>query len=291
MLLIRDRTHWYSLRSTLITGMLLVVAVLAMVVRSADAQTTGADTALVAQSTASPFDLTQQPGEHPLEPVVRVLKEVRDHIDQNVHDYSCTLVKQERLDGALGDHQHIFLKVRTEPFSVYAKFLQPYKDREVLYVAGQNEGKIIALDGGWKRRFMQPVSLDPKGMIAMRGQKYPITRIGIRNLVEEYISIASKDTKFAECDVSTDPNQVIAGRSCTLIQATHPVPRQEFRGYVARVFLDNELRVPIYYDSYKWPEKDGAAPPLEESYFYSNLQVNNGIGARDFEKDNPEIFQ
>jgi hypothetical protein len=239
----------------------------------------------------SPFDLTQKPGEHPLEPVIRVLTEVRDHIDKNVADYSCTLVKRERLDGQLAEHQHLYLKVRHEPFSVYVKFLQPNQGREVLYVAGQNENKLIALEGGWKRRFMQPVSLDPAGMIAMRGQKYPITRIGIRNLVDEYLAIASRDTKYAECNLTSDPNATIEGRSCTLIQASHPVPRKEFRGHVARVFLDNELRVPIYYDSYGWPAREGADPPIEESYYYSNLKINNGFGARDFEKDNPEIFQ
>lgn len=259
---------------------------LALAVQPASAQ----DQAAV-RAVESPFDLTQREGEHPLQPIVRVLTQVRSHIDQNVQDYSATLIKQERVDGTLGDHQHIYLKVRNEPFSVYCKFLQPYKDREVLFVSGQNENKIIALDGGWKRRLMQPVSLDPAGMIAMRGQKYPITRIGIRNLVEEYITIASKDLKYAECEVTSNPNAVIADRSCTLIQATHPIQRQEFRGYVARVFLDNELLVPIYYDSYGWPEREGAAPPLDESYFYSNLQINNGFAARDFEKDNPSIFQ
>ena len=51
----------------------------------------------------SRFDLTQKPGEHPLAPVIRVLKTTGDTIDRNIHDYSCTLVKQERVDGELGD--------------------------------------------------------------------------------------------------------------------------------------------------------------------------------------------
>jgi len=239
----------------------------------------------------SPFDLERRGEEHPLAPVVRVLENVGQHIDQNVRDYSCILTKQERLDGELGEVQHIFMKVRSEPFSVYMKFQQPYAGREVLYVEGMNDGDLIALEGGWKRKIMSPVSLDPEGMIAMRGQKYPITSVGLRNLVTKFLERSKKDLKFAECEVSFDPNQTVEGRPATLIQVTHPQPRQDFYCHVSRMFLDNELRVPLHYDAYMWPRTPGERPPLEESYTYRNLKLNNGFGARDFEKDNPEIFK
>ena len=239
----------------------------------------------------SPFDLERRGDEHPLAPVIRVLEEVSENLDQNVRDYSCTLTKQERLNGDLGKEQHIFMKVRNEPFSVYMQFQQPHAGREVLYVDGMNDGNLIALEGGWKRKIMSPVSLDPEGMIAMRGQKYPITSVGLRNLVTKIIERSKKDNRFAECEVTYDPNQTVEGRSATLIQVTHPHPRKEFYCHVARIFLDNETRVPLHYDAYMWPTKPGGRPPLEESYTYRNLKLNNGFGARDFEKDNPEIFK
>src|SRR5919109_4893712 len=51
-----------------------------------------------------PLDFTQQSGEHPLAPVIRVCKASLEEIDRNIHDYSCTLVKQERVNGELGEH-------------------------------------------------------------------------------------------------------------------------------------------------------------------------------------------
>src|SRR4051794_40278592 len=72
------------------------------------------------------FDLAQKPGEHPLAPVLRTLKATQEEIDHNVHDYCCTLVKHERVDGELGETQHILLKVMNNPFSVYMSFLKPY---------------------------------------------------------------------------------------------------------------------------------------------------------------------
>jgi hypothetical protein len=191
----------------------------------------------------------------------------------------------------LGEKQVISMKVRHQPFSVYMYFNQPFQGREVLFVDGQNDNEMLVLECGWKRRVMGQMQLDPNGMLAMRGQKYPITRVGIRNLIAEAISFAEADTKFAECQLTSNPNTKIDDRPTTLIQIEHPVPRREFRAYITRIFLDNELRVPIHYDAYMWPETAGQTPPLEESYTYRNMKINTDLTANDFDPKNPEIFR
>jgi hypothetical protein len=98
------------------------------------------------------LDFSQQPGEHPLAPAIRVCKASLNEMDRNIRDYSCTLVKQERIGGELGETQHIYLKVRHEPFSVYMSFLKPHQGREVLWVDGQNNGEMVVLEAGWKRK-------------------------------------------------------------------------------------------------------------------------------------------
>ena len=76
-----------------------------------------------------------------------------------------------------------------------------------------------------------------------------------------------------------------------MIQIEHPVARKEFATHITRIFLDNELRVPIHYDAYLWPETPGQAPPLDASYTYANLKLNVGLAARDFDATNPELFK
>jgi Protein of unknown function (DUF1571) len=238
------------------------------------------------------LDFTQQPGEHPLAPAIRVCKASLEEIDRNIRDYSCTLVKRERVDGELAEHQHIFLKVRHEPFSVYMSFLRPFQGREVVYVDGQNNNEMVVLEAGWKRTVLGKMNLDPKGAVAMRGQKHPITKVGIRNLTAELIRKMEADTKYAECEVSTNAGVKIGGRSATMVQGVHPVPRQNFQSHIVRVFFDDELGIPIHYDAYLWPQQPGGEPPLEESFTYTNLKVNNGFTARDFDAhNNPEIFK
>jgi hypothetical protein len=248
----------------------------------------------VAGATASRvlLDFTQQPGEHTLAPAIRVCKASLEEIDRNIRDYSCTLVKRERVNGELAEHQHIFLKVRHEPFSVYMNFLKPFQGREVVFVDGQNNNEMVVLEAGWKRTVLGKMNLDPKGAVAMRGQKHPITKVGIRNLTAELITRMEEDTKYAECEVSTNGDMKIGARPTTMIQVVHPIPRQNFEAHISRVFFDNELGIPIHYDAYLWPQQPGAEPPLEESFTYTNLKVNNGFTARDFDAhNNPEIFK
>jgi hypothetical protein len=254
-------------------------------------------TRVIPETTAAapPIDLTQRPGEHPLMPALRFAKDSLAQIDQRIQDYQAILYKQERIDGELQETEVAFVKVRHQPFSVHLFFLAPNKGRECLYVEGPNGtgGKLHARDSGFRRK-LGVFELDPEGRLAMAGQKYPITKIGVRNLATELVSVASNDVNFGECDVVT--SQTVIGpkdgekRPVTLIEVTHPTPRKNFRFFKAQVFIDNELRIPIRYAAYLWPQKEGEAPPLEEAYTYLNLKVNNGFTDRDFSRDNPALF-
>jgi len=242
-------------------------------------------------SSALPFDLTQRPGEHPLMPALRVAEEGLKNIDRNIQDYSALLYKQERVNGELGEQEVAYIKVRHQPFGVYMYFLKPHKGRECLYnpAPDGSKGKLVAMDCGWKRRFGK-VELDPEGNLAMKGQKYPIMRLGIRDLTAELIKVAKNDVQFGECEVHTSQRK-INGRPVTLIEVVHPVPRRNFRFHKAEVFIDNELGVPIRYAAYLWPKAPGDPPPLEETYTYLNLKINNGYTDADFDKNNPNYFK
>jgi hypothetical protein len=169
-------------------------------------------------------------------------------------------------------------------------FLKPFKGQEVLYVDGQNEGNLLALAHNWQRK-LGVVSLDPTGSLAMQGQKYPVTKLGIRNLTAELIQVAENDVKFGECEFKYSYNAKINDRPCTKLEVIHPVPRKNFRFHIAKIYIDNELRVPICYQSWMWPSKPGEEPPLEEEYYYMNVKLNNGYNDATFNQSNPEIFR
>ncbi len=227
-------------------------------------------------------------GQHPLEPALELAQRGLSQLRAKVKDYSCTVVKRERIDGKLGEHQYLFAKVRHEPFSVYLYFLAPddVKGQEVIYVEGRNDGNMLAHAGSGVRAMVGTVSLKPDGALAMQGNRYAITEIGVENLAKRLVEVAEHDKQFGECDVNFFPNAKVNGRICTCVQVVHPVPRRNFRFHLARVFIDDELLIPIRYEAYDWPHEEGGQPVLMEEYTYMNVQANNGFTDADFDPKN-----
>jgi len=228
-----------------------------------------------------------QPNEHPLMPAIRWAREGLHNIRQ-IQDYSAVMVKRERVDGKLKDEEYMFIKVRHRPMSVYMYFLKPesLQGQEVIWVEGRNNGKMWAHGTGLKS-VVGTVSLSPTSPFAMDGNRYPITEIGVLNLVQRLLEVAERDARKGECEVKFFPGAKINERVCTCIQVTHPVPRRDFLFHVARIFVDDELNVPIRYEAYDWPSEPGGPPVPMEQYTYLNLSLNNGFTDADFDIRNP----
>jgi len=249
----------------------------------------------------APPDATVRPvkaaAQHPLDPALRLARDCQEYIRKDVADYSAVIIKRERVKGKLLDHQYLFAKIRnrkvdgnrvTVPFGVYLKFLKPKSvaGREVIWVDGQNDGKLFAHEGGFKNLFR--VKLDPAGFMAMLGQRYPISKIGFENLVTELIQKGQRDRQRDECLVKFFKKAKVGERVCTMIEVTHPVERAYFDFYRAQIYIDDELNVPIRYAAWTWPQSAGGQPELLEEYTYSNLRLNVGLSKKDFDPDNEQ---
>jgi len=229
-----------------------------------------------------------QPNEHPLAPALRWALQGLPAIEK-LQDYSATMVKRERISGKLGEYEYMFAKIRHKPFSVYLYFLGPgnLKGQEVIYIEGQNNGNLWAHTTGIKDKLVGTVSLKPDGMVAMQGNRYPLTEIGLLNLTRRLAEVAKQDMNYGECEVKFFPGAKINNRSCTCIQVVHPTPRRNFLFNVARIFVDDELNMPVRYEAYDWPKEKDGAPELLEEYTYLNLKMNNGFTDEDFNIKNP----
>jgi hypothetical protein len=226
-----------------------------------------------------------QPNEHPLMPVLRWAEKGVPAIEK-LKDYSATLVRRERIRGKLSNFEYTSIKVRHQPFSVYVCFQGPasVKGQEVIYVEGQNQGNLLA----HKTRLPTTVSLNPDGLIAMADRHYPLTQIGLVNLVHRLVEVGQQDMRYGECEVKYFTQAKVSDRVCTVIQVVHPTPRDHFQFHLARVFVDDELTLPVRYESYDWPSKPGGQPELIEEYTYLDLKLNNGFTDEDFSTANPD---
>jgi hypothetical protein len=232
----------------------------------------------------------QGAGQHPLIPALEMAYKTKVYMDANLKDYSATVVKQERIDGVLGENEYAFVKVRNQPFSVYMYFLAPdkLKGQECMYISGQNQDKMFAhAKPGTLRGAVGTVQISPTSAMAMQGQRYPITELGIYNLTKRLIEVGEHDKQYGECDVKFFDGTKVNGRECTVIQVTHPVPRKSFLFHKALIYLDKEMGIPIRYESYDWPAQAGGPPELLEAYTYMNVKINQGFTDADFDARNP----
>lgn len=212
-----------------------------------------------------------------------------ENIERNIKDYTCMLAKHERVGGKLMEPEILFLKVRHEPFSAYTYFMSPARlqGQEAIWVEGQNDGNLLG-HGVGIRKIAGTVSLKPDSMLAMQGQRYPITEIGILNLTRRLIEVASKDMQYQECEVNFYRNAKIDGRPCTCLQVVHPTPRKNFLFHRAQVFIDDQWNVPVRYVAWDWPSRPGEKPPLMEEYTYYKMKFNVGLTDADFSTTNPK---
>jgi hypothetical protein len=242
-------------------------------------------------SPSQPVAYEAKPGtdHHPLAPIQQWAKQEIAGLEKSVVDYSAVLVSRERADGKLGDYESTMLKVRHRPFSVYARIETPadHKDDEAIYVEGRNDGKLLGHTTGMTGRLVGTVSLDPAGSTAMDGQHHPITEIGMLNLCRRLLRYVESDMRFAECEVQTLRGVKINGRPCSGFEIAHPVAREHFAFHRVRVFIDDQLRLPVRYEQYDWPKEGETAPALVEEYTYVNIKLNNGFTDDDFDTKNP----
>ena len=244
-------------------------------------------------------------GEHPLDPALRFAEDGLRRIQNDIKDYECLIVKRERIRGVLNEYEYMYAKIRnhkeeggkvTATISVYLNFQKPANiaGREVIWVEGANNGKLCAHEGGLLGR-LPAVWLDPSGAMAMRGNLYPITEIGIENLIAKLIERGTReknaDPKGQATVVTTTKGAKLGSgadkRSCTILQISHPNNLGGFEFKLAQIFIDDEYNVPVRYIAYGWPEAGEKGDKILEEYNYTKIKLNVGLTEADFEPANP----
>ena len=232
--------------------------------------------------------------EHPLDLALGVARKGLDRIRSQVQDYTALMVKQERIDGKLLPEEFMRVKVRhsnTEKGidkAFYVRHVKPKElaGQEAIWCENQNDGKLIAHGVGLQRFFQ--VNLEPTSWIAMRNNRYPITELGIENLIVRMLEKGGRDRGLGDCQVEYSRDIEFDGNPCTLITMIHPEKLDKFEFYIVKIYIDDKLQLPVGYEGYIWPDKPGDPPVLLERYFYRELKINVGLQPIDFDPANPD---
>ncbi len=198
-----------------------------------------------------------------------------------VQDYTATFYKQERVKGRLLAKETIQLKFR-KPFSVYMQWTDVFAGREVVYQRGWNDDKIRAHQGSFPD---VTVNLRPDSSLAMRGNRHPITQVGLG----ETINLIVRDARFSEHRPSDDVRYtdlgefMIYGARSRCIEAITPsMLMSPYYAAKAKICFNTKTMMPTRVTI--WDEQDH----LLEDYGYANVQLNVGLTDADFSPDNPD---
>jgi hypothetical protein len=222
--------------------------------------------------------------ENPLAPYIKLAGASRDAIAA-VKDYEATFTKQE-LVGRVMFASKMIIKLRKNPFSVYLRFIDKNAGREVIYVEGRNNGKLLAHETGIKA-LVGTVALNPTDPQAMAEGRHPITEIGMQKMVEGVIRQWEAEAKLGPEE--TKPlfygNAKLAEIDCKVLETTHPHQLPQFRFYRTRLFIDKKTNFPIRLQQWAFA-MNGGEPILVEDYMYTNIRTNVGLTDMDFDTRN-----
>ncbi|HBI42535.1 MAG TPA: hypothetical protein DDY78_06710 [Planctomycetales bacterium] len=208
---------------------------------------------------------------------LRLITEAQAHFEK-VTDYTCTLVKKERINGQLTPDHVVAMSVHNEPFSVNLRWIEPKNmvGQEACYVTGRNDGKMRAKSAGFLGAigFM---SIDPTDPRALKTSKHAITEAGIGNMIQCFADNWEIERQLNLTQVHIGEYQYNK-RRCIGVETIHPTnPDNQFHTYRTILYFDKNNGLPIRMECYDWPHRQGEAGELTEVVSFANLRLNVGV--------------
>lgn len=232
---------------------------------------------------ASRLDRSKADKTHKLTPALKIANESQKVLKE-LKGYYATFSKREVVGGRMLS-QVMQVKLRHEPFSVYLKYQQPHAGREVIYVHGQNDGKLLAHESGLSA-LAGTLKLDPLGKDAMDENRYPVTMLGMATMLGKTIEQWESELQYDTIDVKYYPDAKLSDAECQVIQTSHTEKRPEVKFYMTRLYVDKKTKLPIRVEQYGFPSAPGTRPPLIEEYTYLYVRADVNVTDYDFDTDN-----
>lgn len=199
-----------------------------------------------------------------------------------VQSYTARFVRQERVRDAMRPREEALLKFQ-RPGRLYLRWVSgPPKGRELLFVEGRNDDRMLVHEpGGLARLFT--IVLAPDSPRLLRESRHPATEIGIGRLIDLIAENARRALGRGELVVVDRGTTTRSGRSEHRLELV--LPRDRGKGYYchrALVEVDVAWGLPVEATIFDGDDR------LVASYAYRDLRLNVDLTALDFEASNPQ---
>jgi len=204
---------------------------------------------------------------------------------REVKSYSVTFHKQERIDGKLQKKELIEACFREEPHSVYFRWTEGARKAErALYVAGENNGKMLARpEGALARKLVGDiVERDVDGADARQSSRYPLSEFGLKTVALRTLASwkAAKEKDALHIEFLGEVKVAEAGdRLCYKFRRTRYQKPEE----------DGITELTAYIDKETWLQvgtvlkgKDGE---LIAEYYFRDIKLNPEFKEKQFTRE------
>lgn len=209
-----------------------------------------------------------------------------------VSSYTFTLTRQERVGADLLPPQVMNVKLRHQPFSLYMKWVAGegagVKGRQLLFIEGANDNKLMILPGGIAGRLSGTVCLSLTDPLVTAEARHPANECGLRHLAETLLSYQRKDLaancQGVRCELHDD--QTYDNRPCYLFISHYASPQRSPLYRKAAFYIDKELSLPVCIRNFTWGPDDVAPEELDEltlveAYAYSEINTRPDVQLAD----------
>ena len=223
-------------------------------------------------------------GQVDLAPVSKAIRKMQKAASA-LRDFTATFYKKEYKNGGQLPDEVIFIKVRTEPKSLYMKWTgDSFKGQEVLWKSGWNGDRARAHPGSFPD---VTVNLGVESWLATRYTRHQIPNAGFDFTIEMFARDLLVGRARPECVIRT-----VAPVEQTLFdQPAHCYEFEtdkdkctEMYAYKARLCVHDKLFLPVKVEV--WDKEDGEVR-LVEDYGYGDIKVDVGLKEDDFTPSNP----
>lgn len=218
-----------------------------------------------------------------------LFKRATEKYDAEIDAYSCTFIKQERVNGELRPKEQIEVRYRERPHSIF----MIWKDnadqaRRALYIDSpeyrNSKGeKLVKVEpnGAVARLFVSEIKLPMHGDRAEKASRRPMDLFGFRVLLHFLDVYNSRAERRGELQLKFVGEGEIDGRPTIVFERFLPLKGNENIYPDAKMVMqiDQEWLVPVSIKSYA----DHKGKVLLGHYEYHDVRLNPKFDAHDFE--------
>jgi hypothetical protein len=182
------------------------------------------------------------------------------------------------IDGEMRTTFFSFLRTLIKnPLRLFKKVIE--KGREVIFVAGRNNNKLVTHPGG-VLQFMT-FHLDPEGDMAMKRNRHSLQHSGMEKVMHLIQSNVQRASEIGLDTIEYVDEDRIAGRDVWIVEGNFPA-NQGFYAHREIIAIDKSMMLPVSVSIFDRFEG------LVEVYVFRDLKINVGFNESDFDPDNPD---